>query len=98
MRHDKNLTRDRARIYGILTVLVVLAFLLTGCAEIAAMRSGIARYGANGADQTLDTALWTICFGSPIGAINRRFQSDSQRQAYLDLCADEVADPAIPGE
>jgi len=68
----------------ILLVLVMVA--LTGCLEVRAIRQSIGLYGAEAADQAVDTAIWTLCQASPIGAINRRFITDAQKTAYRTIC------------
>ena len=62
----------------------------SGCAEVAALRSGAAQHGADAADQALDTAMWTICKATPVGAIKRKFKTPEERTAYNALCPDEV--------
>lgn len=65
---------------------LIIVMVLSGCAELNAFRSGIATHGADASDQTLETAIWGICNGIPVGAINRRFKSNDERQAYSVLC------------
>lgn len=60
--------------------------LLTGCAEWYAVKSGVGSYGAEAADEILDTALWTICEASTTGAIKRRFKTDEEKQARDTVC------------
>jgi len=57
-----------------------------GCAEFDAARAAAAEHGADAADQALDTALWTICNATPVGAIKRRFKSEEEREAYNKIC------------
>lgn len=68
--------------------MLILALLvaLTGCAEIRSIRQAVGLYGAEASDQALDTAIWQICYGSPIGAINRRFKTDPEKQAWQAIC------------
>ena len=70
-----------------LIVLVAITSLLSGCPEVAAFRAGIAQHGAEAADQTLETAIWTMCQGSSIGAISRRFKTEGERNAYGVICS-----------
>lgn len=65
-------------------LLLVLA--LSGCAEVAAIRAGVAEHGADAADQTLESALWVVCEGSSAGAIRRRFQTVEDKAAYNTIC------------
>lgn len=66
-------------------ILIILAA-LSSCAEFGAFRSGVASHGAEASDQALDTAIWTLCNGIPVGAVNRRFKSESEKEAYRKLC------------
>lgn len=68
--------------------LLILALLgvLAGCAEVNGIRQAIGLYGANAADQALETALWEMCRGSPVGAIERRFDTDEEKAAWRVLC------------
>ena len=65
---------------------ILFVLLLTGCAEVNAIRQSIGLYGSNAADQTLDSAIWTICSASPVGAINRRFRTDAEKSAWREIC------------
>ena len=67
-------------------VLLGVTVSLTSCAEIASMRSAVAKYGSDAADQTLDTAIWQTCTGTSVGAIDRRFPEGAQRDAYDAFC------------
>jgi len=69
-------------------MIAILALLgaLTGCAEFNTLRQSVGLYGAKASDQALDTAIWQICFGSPIGAINRRFKTEPEKQAWQAIC------------
>jgi hypothetical protein len=75
--------------------LIILTICLTacsgGCAEVAAVRSGVAEHGADAADQALETAIWTMCSASPVGAIKRRFKTEEERAAYNVICPDGEA-------
>ena len=71
-------------------ILCILTLSIIGCAEVAAIRSGAAQHGADAADQALDTAMWTICKATPVGAIKRKFKTPEERTAYNALCPDEV--------
>ena len=67
-------------------LLIIFLVALASCAEVNAIRQSIGIYGADAADQTLDTAIYTICRASPIGAINRRFKTDAEKSAYRSIC------------
>lgn len=73
--------------------LLMLALCLTacsgGCAEIDAGRAALAEHGADASDQALDTAIWTMCNATPVGAIKRRFKTEAERDAYNKLCPGE---------
>ena len=75
-------------IRGVIAAVFIL--LLAGCAEFAAFRSGVASHGADAADQALETAIWTLCNGSSVGAINRRFREQEERAAYRRICRDNL--------
>lgn len=60
--------------------------LIAGCAEMSAIRQSIGLYGADAADQTLETAIWTICDASPVGAVGRRFKTDDEKAALAVIC------------
>ena len=60
--------------------------ILGGCAEFYALKSAVGSYGSEAADETLGTAVWTICSAVSVGAIERRFQTDEQRQAREVIC------------
>jgi len=80
------MTRDQlvsAYRIALACVLAVALVMLTGCAMY---RGAIAEKGAEASDATLESALWTICNGIPVGAIKRRFKTESERQAYNTLC------------
>lgn len=66
---------------------LVLILLGTGCAEFASIKNAVGFYGAQASDETLSTAIWTICKATPVGAITRRFQTAEQMGTWSDLCA-----------
>ncbi len=70
--------------------LITLTLLLTlsGCAEIQALKSAIGSYGASGSDEVLDSAIWTICNASPIGAHKRRFKTGEEIAAVKAICGE----------
>jgi len=69
-----------------LIIIAILALLITGCAEFGAAKSGIATHGAQASDEALDAALWTICNASTVGAVKRRFKTESEKDAYNGVC------------
>ena len=74
-------------------LLVLTISVLSGCAEVAAFRSGVATHGSDAADQALETTLWALCNASPVGAINRRFKTQDEIEAYQRLCLNNLAAP-----
>ena len=67
-------------------LLLVFILSLTGCAEWQAIKSAVGSYGADGSDEVLDSAIWTICNASPIGAHKRRFKTDDEIAAVKVIC------------
>lgn len=67
-------------------VFLALLVALAGCAEARAIRQSIGLYGADAADQALETALWTVCNASPVGAVERRFKTDAEKAARKVIC------------
>ena len=67
-------------------LILTLILILTGCAEWQAIKSAVGSYGASGSDEALNTAVWTICNASPIGAHKRRFKTDEEIAAIEILC------------
>jgi hypothetical protein len=64
-------------------LLIASVLLISGCVEF---RAAVATYGAEGSDQTLDTAIWTMCLASPVGAVNRRFKTEEEVAALAVIC------------
>jgi len=69
--------------------LLILALLLSGCAELNAIRTGIGFYGAQASTRVLEDALWSICQATPIGAIKREFKTKQRLSAYNDICGSD---------
>ena len=67
-------------------LMVAAVVLLAGCAEFQAVKSGVGFYGAQASDETLDSAIWTICKASPVGAIGRRFNTPQLAQSWAMMC------------
>lgn len=68
------------------TALVSLLTLLVSCGTLQTVRTTIAVRGQNAADQTLESAVWTLCKATPVGAIKRKFKTESEQSAYNALC------------
>lgn len=76
------------------TVLVILILLISGCAEMGSIRSGIANHGANAADQALESAEWGLCKSVTMGAWQRRYgNSPVKAEGWRKLCSTEVGAP-----
>ena len=67
-------------------IVIIFLLLLTGCAEFTALKTSVGKYGSEVADDTLNTAIWTICNGASVGAIERKFASEEQKKAREVLC------------
>ena len=75
-----------------------LLVLLTGCAEWSALKTSIATYGAQGADEALTVAQWEICEAATVGAIKREYQTAEGFKLWWAFCGtDSIADEAIRG-
>ena len=68
--------------------LCVIVLTLTSCAEWQAIKSAVGSYGADGSDEVLDSAIWTICNASPIGAHKRRFKTVEEIESVKMLCGE----------
>lgn len=66
-----------------LSVIAVLALYasMSGCAEMQAVRAGVASHGAQAMDQALDDAKWVTCQAASIGALERELGGDAERMA-----------------
>lgn len=71
-----------------IVILAALLLSLTACAEWGAIQSGAASHGAQAADEMVQTTIWTLCNAAPVGAIKRRFKTDSELAAYDSLCSE----------
>jgi len=67
-------------------LILALILSISGCAEWQAIKSAVGSYGAGGSDEVLDSAIWTICNASPIGAHKRRFKTDEEIAAVKVIC------------
>ena len=78
--------------YKTLSASILLTTTLTGCSFF----DDIMRKGAEASDEVLRDALWTICKAVPVGAVKRRFNTESQVKAYDDICAEQEKLPNPP--
>jgi len=69
-------------------IILALILSLAGCAEYQALKSAVGSYGADGSDKVLDSAIWTICKASPIGAHKRRFKTVDEIAALKVVCGE----------
>ena len=65
-------------------LLMVTVVAISGCAEFRAM---VATNGAEASDASLETAVWTVCAASPVGAIDRRFNTPELKAARELVCS-----------
>ena len=65
---------------------IIFTATLTGCAEFRAIQASIATHGAEGADQVLESAVYIVCNGATVGAIERRFKTDGEKEARKVIC------------
>lgn len=77
------------------TVLVIILLgLLTGCATYDAAQAVAAQRGAQAADETRETAEWTLCNAISVGAWRRAYAGDAARaDGWAKLCAQPEAKP-----
>ena len=68
-------------------LLAIFLTTLTGCGMANAIRQSIGLYGADAADQALETALFALCKGTTVGAIDRRFKTQAEKDAWSAFCA-----------
>jgi len=73
--------------------ILLLAISLSACQEVAAFRSAIAAHGEDAADQALETHIWGVCIGSSVGAVNRRFNTSAEIDAYRRFCPSNLVTP-----
>lgn len=70
-------------------IIFIFIAMLAGCAEWQAVKSAVGTYGSAASDEALATALWTVCNASPVGAIERRFNTPARAKLWNDLCVDD---------
>jgi len=68
-------------------LILVLGLSVSGCVGFNTLRKSVGLYGADAADQALDTSLYGVCKGTTVGAINRRFKTPEEKDAWLAFCA-----------
>lgn len=62
---------------GFAAIFAVLV-LLSGCANLDAVKRGVAAYGASAADSALESAKWGNCEAATVGAVKRRYINDAE--------------------
>jgi len=67
-------------------ITLILALSLGGCGAWAYIQDKVAGDGAEVSDEALKTAIWTICKGVSIGAIDRYFDTEEKATVWHDLC------------
>jgi len=76
---------------------LIVAFLMFGCAEYGAFKTGVATHGAAVADESLITARWMACEAATVGAVRRKYSGDpaglAAWQAFCTLKAEAAAAP-----
>ncbi len=70
--------------------LLILVVILQGCAEWQAFTTGIGSYGSQASDEELKASIWMICNATPVGAIERRFNTPEKREIYREMCGYEI--------
>ena len=78
--------------YKTLSVSILLATTLAGCGFFGQ----IAERGAEGSDEVLRDAIWVMCKAVPVGAVKRRFSTETQVDAYNAICAEQEKLPSPP--
>ncbi len=76
-------------------IAITLAVLLTGCAEYGVVKQAVAVSGAKAADESRETAEWTLCDAITVGAWRRGYAGDPKKaEGWKALCAQPDAVPA----
>lgn len=79
---------------GLWAAILALVVLFTGCAELSAVKSGIATHGASAADDALEAAEWGVCKAPTMGAWQRRYGSlPDKADGWRRLCGSSVTVP-----
>tara|TARA_R110000851_G_scaffold9579_3_gene35585 strand:- start:34041 stop:34289 length:249 start_codon:yes stop_codon:yes gene_type:complete len=69
-------------------LIAITLILVSGCAELNSLRSGVGYYGQQASDSSLHDAVWVICKATPVGAVKRRFNTMEKIVVYDMLCND----------
>ena len=64
-------------------LLMAAVVAISGCAEFRAM---VAANGAEASDASLSVAVWEMCNASPVGAVDRRFNTPELKAARELIC------------
>lgn len=73
---------------------LILLFLVSGCAEFSAFKSGVASHGASAADEALAVSEWGVCKAPTMGAWQRRYGNNPDKAAgWRGLCSDGAVIP-----
>jgi len=70
------------------SLLLFVVLVISGCAEFYSVKRGYADHVATVSDELVSDALFVICKGAPMGAIDRRFKTLDEKQARVILCGD----------
>jgi hypothetical protein len=74
-----------------------LCLLLAGCGftpQGAAVRQGVAAYGAQAMDAGLVNSEWFMCKGASVGSVQRRYGADEiKAAAWKELCLTDITTP-----
>jgi hypothetical protein len=66
---------------------VLVALLLSGCANFPAVQMAVAEHGADIADQELVMAEWGLCKAATVGAWMRKYGATPEKMsAWVVLC------------
>lgn len=63
-----------------------VTFSASGCSTYSVVKGAVGSYGAEAADETVSTAIWTLCDMASTGAIKRKFQTEEQTDARTVIC------------
>lgn len=79
------------------TLALILPLLLGGCASFDFAQGQVAAYGARAADETRQSAEYTLCHGITVGAWRRAYGADPMRaQGWALLCSPPASMPLPP--
>ena len=65
----------------VLVAVLLLVSMVTSCAEVQAVKTGVASHGAKAADEALEVAKWQTCQSASIGSLERDLGGDRERIA-----------------